>query len=108
MGLKPRQQADVTIAMRQCATIMERLMKEPHRSRAAVPCVMSKEEFEKQLAEAEARVADMDRVDGFNDRFLTTILSALRSGIQAPGTPLFDAYVMLRDVIRSGEVKIHP
>jgi hypothetical protein len=49
---------------------------------------------------AKKRVADMDAVDGFKDRQLTTIVCALRVGLmdEAERGCAFDAFVMLAEL----------
>ena len=58
------------------------------------------------LRQAERRVSAMDTVEGFRNRYLATILSALESGLDSleqgledRPSPLYDAFVMLRDVV---------
>lgn len=57
--------------------------------------------FPQRLQEAEKRVAEMDSVDGWKDRNLTTILAALEAGLKNPiSGGHYDAYVMLRDIVQ--------
>ena len=59
-------------------------------------------EFDAKVENAKARVAEMDKVDGFKDRHLRTILFALAAGLQRPETNShYDAYVMLADKINN-------
>lgn len=54
--------------------------------------------FASEVEKAEARVAEMDATDGFEDRGLGTILMALEAGLRNPESGAqYDAYVMLRD-----------
>ena len=60
---------------------------------------MTEQEFDQQVSEARARVAQLDGVDGHKDRLPGTILSALECGLKASHTGgQFDAYVMLLDL----------
>lgn len=64
--------------------------------------VMPEKEFASRVEKARKHVHCMDRIDGFADRYLATILSALEAGIRNPENGAqFDAYVMLRDVCES-------
>lgn len=60
---------------------------------------MTRDEFVTELSKATRRVHSMDRVDGYRERSLPTILSAMEAGIRNPDSSCqFDAYVMLREL----------
>ena len=62
---------------------------------------MSDQEFLSLVTCAELRVAELDKVDGYADRYANTILAAMEAGIKIPESgALFDAFVMLRDVVK--------
>jgi hypothetical protein len=70
---------------------------------------MTVEEFKAGVAAARKRVSTMDSIDGFKDRFLGTILAAMKAGIFFPETGAhFDAYVMLEDYIEQKDCEAHP
>lgn len=55
--------------------------------------------FSSELDAAEQRMRDFDRIQGVEDRNLTTIISALEAGIYSPDTGgQFDALAMLIDL----------
>ena len=59
------------------------------------------DEFDIQCLKAKARVQQMDRSDGFKDRYLPTIFAALECGLKHPDTGAqFDALFMLSDLIK--------
>jgi hypothetical protein len=59
---------------------------------------MKNAEFDEGVDNALKRVAAMDKVDGFKDREVLTILGAIEAGIRSGDkTCLFDAYAMLMD-----------
>lgn len=69
---------------------------------------MTKLEIEKKKAAARKRVTELDRVDGYKDRSLGTIIVALESGISMPGNTHgaeWDALVMLEE-LRSKELPV--
>lgn len=58
------------------------------------------EQLTEQIDAARKRVRKMDEVDGYEDRWLGTIASALKSGLVNPDNGgQFDALVMLQDRI---------
>lgn len=58
-------------------------------------------DFNKQYMEAKRRVAAFDKQDGFKDRHLGTILTALQAGLKQPHTGAqYDALVMLEDLVK--------
>jgi len=70
---------------------------------------MTGEEFKAGVAAARKRVSIMDSIDGFKDRFMGTILAAMKAGILFPETGAhFDAYVMLEDYIEQKECEASP
>jgi hypothetical protein len=55
--------------------------------------------FEQRMAEARARVNELDKVDGHKDRDLKTIWAALDAGLRHPECGAqYDALVMLEDL----------
>jgi hypothetical protein len=64
------------------------------------------DKFSLWVRAAEKRVAEMDEIDGIKDRALPTILSALECGLKGIDsenvTAAYDAYVMLREVVKGG------
>jgi hypothetical protein len=63
-------------------------------------------EFDKEYKHAKKRVAELDAVDGFPDRHLGTILSALEAGLKHPKTGAhYDALVMLEDLVQAQPVR---
>lgn len=61
---------------------------------------MDTNEFESRRSAAKIRVAKMDEIDGWKNRHIEVIASALEAGIRNPGTDAhFDAMVMLEDVL---------
>ncbi len=59
---------------------------------------MTPRKFKVEVEKARKRVRGMDCVDGFKDRYLSTILFALECGLKNPETGAqFDAYVMLEE-----------
>ena len=67
--------------------------------------MMEEKEFELKIEEAKKRVKNFDKIDKFEDRYLSTILSALKCGLKRPETDSqYDAYFMLEDLIlKKGE-----
>lgn len=65
----------------------------------------TKARFNKELARAENNVREMDKVDGYKDRYIGTIVAALECGLSADtgGASLaeFDALVMLKDLYKA-------
>lgn len=62
---------------------------------------MSDHEFISLVARAELRVAELDKVDGYAERHVDTIMAAIEAGIKCPESgAVFEAYVMLRDVAK--------
>jgi hypothetical protein len=62
--------------------------------------------FEEEVAEAEKRVAEMDRVEGYRERSIGTILAALETGLKHPENGAhYDAFVMLTDLRAETERK---
>ncbi len=58
-------------------------------------------DFDMRMAEAEKFVAALDREDGYADRSLAMICSALEDGLRNPEhNSHFEALVMLRDLVR--------
>lgn len=56
--------------------------------------------FDEKMAAAKKRVAAMDETDRGRDRYLKTIVAALRTGLRYPDTgAAYDALVMLEDRI---------
>ena len=57
--------------------------------------------FEDRLRQATREVQELDEVDGWPDRELSTILYALEAGLKRPESNCaFHAYVMLLDLVR--------
>lgn len=56
--------------------------------------------WDQQIKAAEKRVADMDKLDGYKDRELATIILALRAGLKCNAAKecAFDALIMLADL----------
>ena len=55
--------------------------------------------FDEKMEEARKRVQLMDESDGYKDRGIGTVISALECGIKAPATDAsYDALVMLLDI----------
>lgn len=62
---------------------------------------MTQGEFASKVKKARAFVDSLDKIDGFKDRELGTILAALEGGLKRPeDNSHFDAYVMLDDLVR--------
>ncbi|MCP4783371.1 MAG: hypothetical protein GY903_01185 [Fuerstiella sp.] len=60
---------------------------------------MTDDDHKKKIADAKCRVQAMDKVDGFDDRSIGVILTALNTGLKnKDGPPLYDALYMLQDV----------
>jgi len=60
---------------------------------------MNEIQFNKKVEDARIRVMKLDNVDGFEDRYLTTILFALKSGLMnSENNSHYEAYVMLEDL----------
>lgn len=63
-------------------------------------------DFESRLRQARENVAALDAHDGFKDRDIVTIWSALECGLRTPDTNAhFDALVMIEDIICSESSK---
>ena len=56
--------------------------------------------FDEKLNEARKRVHSFDKIEGFKNRHISTIMSALKAGINSRMNEdcLFDAYVMLEEI----------
>ena len=62
---------------------------------------MEEKEFREKLIKALEHVNYMDKTDGYEERGIKTILSALKCGIIKPeSNAQFDAYVMLQSLER--------
>jgi hypothetical protein len=65
------------------------------------------EEHKQRIADAKCRVQAMDKIDGFDDRSIGVILTALNTGLKnKDGPPLYDSLYMLQDVAE--ELKVCP
>lgn len=66
-------------------------------------------DFDKKVQEAEKRVKDMDEYEGFQERSIGTIITALDAGLKIPESGAqFDALVMLKDLRERLEIRLGP